>query len=193
MNRSIRESASKKLIIMKLSFLLLISFCFYLNSNAQTSLSEPDFIGEVMAVSADGEGVTLEKVSAQVKVKDQLMGFEKKIYVQGKKSPIRLAKGKIQLIVRAVDNNTDPMSIVRVFKFSVEKTRKATVAKQNEITGNVSENHFKHVPFSGKKYGTSSYLLTISNIEEGEYGITINNPNTVDEKMLIVSCFGVDK
>jgi hypothetical protein len=178
---------------MKVSFLLLISFCFYLNSNAQTSLSEPDFIGEVMAVSADGEGVTLEKVRAQVKVKDLLMGFEKKIYVQGKKSPIRLAKGKIQLIVRAVDNNTDPMSIIRVFKFSVEKTRKATVAKQNEITGNVSENHFKHVPFSGKKYGTGSYLLTISNIEKGEYGITINNPNTVDEKMLIVSCFGVDE
>lgn len=69
---------------MKLSFLLLISFCFYLNCNAQTSLSEPDFIGEVMVVSADGEGVALEKVSAQVKVKDQLMGFEKKIYVQGK-------------------------------------------------------------------------------------------------------------
>ena len=134
----------------------------------------------------------MEKVNAQVKVKDQLMGLEKKIYVQGKKSSIRLSKGKIQLIVRAVDNNTDPMSIVRVFKFSVGKTRKATVAKQNEITGNVSENHFKYVSFSGKKYGTSSYLLTINNIGEGEYGITINNPNKVDEKMLIVSCFGVD-
>ena len=177
---------------MKLSFLLLISFCFYLNGNAQTSLTEPDFIGEVVALSKDGEGIVLEKVNAQVKVKDQLMGLEKKIYVQGKKSSIRLSKGKIQLIVRAVDNNTDPMSIVRVFKFSVGKTRKATVAKQNEITGNVSENHFKYVSFSGKKYGTSSYFLTINNIGEGEYGITINNPNKVDEKMLIVSCFGVD-
>ena len=180
-------------MVMKVSFLLLISLCFYLNGNAQTPTPEPDFIGEVLAVSTDGEAVVLEKVNAQVKVKDQLMGFEKKIYVQGKKSPVRLKKEKLQLIVRAVDNNTDPMSIVRVFKFSVEKTRKATVAKQNEITGNVSENHFKHIPFSGKKYGTSSYLLTINDIEEGEYGITINNPNTVDEKMLIVSCFGVDK
>lgn len=36
MNRSIRESAGKKLMIMKVSFLLLISICFYLNGNAQT-------------------------------------------------------------------------------------------------------------------------------------------------------------
>lgn len=177
---------------MKSSFLLLMSLFFYLNSNAQTSTPEPDFIGEVLSIPTDGESIMLEKVSAQVKVKDQLMGLEKKIYVQGKKSSVRFKKGRLQLIVRAVDNNTDPMSIVRVFKFSVERTRKATVAKQNEITGNISENHFKLVPFTGKKYGTSSYLLTINNIEEGEYGITINNPNTVDEKMLIVSCFGID-
>ena len=64
--------------------------------------------------------------------------------------------------------------------------------KENELTGALSSNHYKYIGFTGKKYGESSYLLTINNIASGEYGITINNPNTVDEKMLIVSCFGVD-
>ena len=50
---------------MKLSFLLLISFCFYLNGNAQTSLTEPDFIGEVVALSKDGEGIGKSKCSSQ--------------------------------------------------------------------------------------------------------------------------------
>lgn len=177
---------------MKNIYLLMFYMLFCLTGSAQIYVSEPDFVGEVVAISDDGNATPLEKVNAQVKIKDQLMGLEKKLYVNGKTSPVRLKSGKIQLIVRAVDNNTDPMSIIRVFEFSVGKTRKATMEKENELTGALSSNHYKYIGFIGKKYGESSYLLTINNIASGEYGITINNPNTVDEKMLIVSCFGVD-
>lgn len=177
---------------MKNIYLLTLGVLFCLTGKAQINVSEPDFVGEVIAVSDGGNATPLEKVNAQVKIKDQLMGLEKKLYVDGKTSPVRLKSGKIQLIVRAVDNNTDPMSIIRIFEFSVGKTRKATMAKQNELIGTISSNHYKYIAFTGKKYGESSYLLTINNISSGEYGITINNPNTVDEKMRIVSCFGVD-
>lgn len=177
---------------MKFFYLMILGILFCLNGIAQNQVTEPDFVGEVLAVLKDNTVIPLEKANVQVKVTDQLMGPTKKLYVPGKSSPVRLKAGKIQLIVRAVDNNTDPVSIIRVFSLSGKKTRTATIAKQNELTGKISDNQYKYVSFIGKKYGTSSYLLTIDNITSGEYGITVNNPNSVDEKMLIVSCFGVD-
>ncbi len=177
---------------MKHFYLMLLGILLGLNAISQINIAEPDFVGEVLAVLDDNTALPLEKVNVQVKITDQLMGPTKKLYVPGKSSPVRLKRGKIQLIVRAVDNNTDPMSIIRIFTLTGNKTRKATMAKQNELTGKVSYNQYKYVAFSGKKYGTSSYLLTIPAIAPGEYGITVNNPNTVDEKMFIVSCFGVN-
>ena len=57
-----------------------------------------------------------------------------------------------------------------------------------------SRTHTKNqLVFSGKKYGTSSYMIAIDDVPAGEYGIVIANPNSVDEKRTIVSCFGVDK
>ena len=50
----------------------------------------------------------------------------------------------------------------------------------------------QYVKFKGKRYGDYSYVLTIPNIEAGEYGITVKNPNNRDEKNTIVSTFGVD-
>lgn len=169
---------------MKRSFLLLTSFFFYLNNSAQAITPKPDFIGKVVTISADEGAIMLEKANAQCKVKDQFIGLEKK-YSQEEKSPKCLKKGKLHLIVRAVDNNTESISI-----FFVERIRKDIIAKQNEITANFSENYFKHIPFSGNKYITNSYSLIINNIKEREYGITINNPNTVTKKMLIVYCLG---
>ena len=144
---------------MKNIYLLMFCMLFCLTGSAQIYVSEPDFVGEVVAISDDGNATPLEKVNAQVKIKDQLMGLEKKLYVNGKTSPVRLKSGKIQLIVRAVDNNTDPMSIIRVFEFSVGKTRKATMEKENELTGALSSNHYKYIGFIGKKYGRLLYVL----------------------------------
>ena len=34
--------------------------------------------------------------------------------------------------------------------------------------------------------------LTLDETPAGEYGITVSNPNNIDEKMVIVSAFGID-
>ena len=36
------------------------------------------------------------------------------------------------------------------------------------------------------------YYLTLDESPVGEYGITVSNPNNIDEKMVIVSTFGID-
>ena len=135
---------------MKHFYLMLLGILLGLNAISQTNIAEPDFVGEVLAVLDDNTALPLEKVNVQVKITDQLMGPTKKLYVPGKSSPVRLKRGKIQLIVRAVDNNTNPMSIIRIFTLTGSKTRKATMAKQNELTGKVSYNQYKYVAFSGK-------------------------------------------
>lgn len=52
---------------MKICFLLLTSFFFYLNNSAQTITPKPDFIGKVVTVSANEEAIMLEMANAQCK------------------------------------------------------------------------------------------------------------------------------
>ncbi len=47
--------------------------------------------------------------------------------------------------------------------------------------------------FNAKKYGESSYLVVLDNLEPGEYGVTVSNPNVQDEKnTLMIATFGID-
>lgn len=161
---------------------------------------EPEFVGEVNYLKDPQTVVALEKQRTVLKTKAgasvYLTGIGKvksKINVAGGQSPVRVpSSGKLQFIVRAVDNNSDPMSIVNVFRFKANsKARKAEVSSASSF-GGTSQNNLDYVSFTAKKYGTSSYLIEIASLEPGEYGITVTNPNNKDEKSMIVSCFGVD-
>ncbi len=47
--------------------------------------------------------------------------------------------------------------------------------------------------FNAKKYGKDSYYVVVDNMEAGEYGIYVTNPNEKDEKnSLVIATFGVD-
>ena len=53
-------------------------------------------------------------------------------------------------------------------------------------------NKLERLSFTGRKFGESSYLITLDETPAGEYGITISNPNNIDEKQVIVSTFAID-
>ena len=59
------------------------------------------------------------------------------------------------------------------------------------LWGPVKKNTLDYVPFTAKKIGESSYLVTITNLKEGEYGISVVNPNALDQKEVVVSTFAV--
>jgi len=65
------------------------------------------------------------------------------------------------------------------------------MTKSNTFGGSSSGN-MEHIKFQAKKYGKSSYMLTLPSVEAGEYGAMVHNPNDKDEKAAIVACFGVD-
>ena len=57
--------------------------------------------------------------------------------------------------------------------------------------GSTKTNNLGYVSFVGKKYGTSSYVIKLSAMEPGEYGVIVTNPNALDEKQTVVSTFAV--
>ena len=176
--------------------LLIVALCSTI-SYAQTP--EPEFIGEVYWEKTDGSYVKLGK-----EIGAYTSGISWKsnswnalaIELTGKNAKVRVSSGEtIKFIIRAVDNNSDPISIISVYRFDAKKKkRKTVIAEDNSGTLMKSRTHTKNqLVFSGRKYGTSSYMIVIEDVPVGEYGIVIANPNSVDEKRTIVSCFGVDE
>lgn len=182
-----------------LSMLSLLLFCAG-NLKAQTiTADEPEFAEQVLLLTDAASGKLLPKENASIKTKAAasmyLVGIGKvkeRLTVEGKESSVSTKPGKVQLIIRAKDNETDPNSFINICKFEVKgKRRQFQVGEIGTFTG-AKSNATSSVDYTAKKYGKSSYLVTIENAEPGEYGVTIGNPNSETEKnYLKISTFGV--
>ena len=114
--------------------------------------------------------------------------------IDGKHASTRTKAGKLTFVVKATDNNSDPMSIITIFKLKSKSNKRSIVlsADNSDQLFHSSKTYTKNLmKFTGKKYGESSYLIT-TNLEKGEYAILVKNPNNTDEKSVVVSCFGLD-
>jgi len=182
--------------VLFLAALVCMSICAYAQQ-----IAEPQFVGEVLLVKSETSAVPLEKKTAIVKTKAgaslYLTGIgsvKSRLHVEGATSAVRClqADGPIVLIVRAANNENDPNSFIRVFRFEQKKKeRRAELAKSNTLGGS-SNNNFDYIEYVGEKYGEKSYKLTLSQVEPCEIGVIISNPDKVDEKQMIVRCLGID-
>jgi hypothetical protein len=181
--------------------LLTLFFIAFLVSALPTmaQVSEPDFIGEASLLKTDGSYIQLDK-----EIGDFTSGISwssnswnaLSIKIAGGRAQTRFTSSEpLQLVVRAVDNNSDPLAIISIYKFKAnKKTRSFLISEDNSGTLMKSRTNSKGmIRFNGKKYGASSYLITLKGLEVGEYGIIVSNPNNRDEKRVVVSCFAIDK
>lgn len=175
--------------------LAVISFCVL---PAMSQVSEPDFIGESFMLKADGDFVPLDKeiVDFTSGISWSSNSFKAlSIEIAGSQAQTRFSsESPLELVIRGVDNNSDPLTIITIYKLkSKMETRTVVISEDNSGTLMKSRTNSKNmIRFSGKKYGKSSYLITLTDLEVGEYGIIVSNPNNRDEKRVIVSCFGID-
>lgn len=185
---------------MKLIVMIIVFFSSLLVNLYAQDIPEPEFVGETILVKSDNTSIPLEKHLTQNRTVSStgliLTGVGKvrtQIQIEGCcSSTIVDQNSEFKLIVRNVDNNTDPLSIVKIFKFEKKsKYRRAEVAATSSL-GSSKSNTLEYVPFTGKKYGTSSYVLKLNNLKPGEYGITILNPNALDQKQTVVASFSVN-
>lgn len=160
---------------------------------------EPEFEGEVVGVFPDGSSRKLEKHNVRIRTGAgvYIAGFaasksKTKVVIDGDRAATRFeGDAPVELIIRAQDNKADPMSIVRIFRLkSTKKNRSAVIAATGSFS--VNSNTMEFLPFTATKYGESSYRLTLDERPTGEYGITVSNPNNVDERQVIVSTFAID-
>ena len=121
---------------------------------------EPEFIGEIVTVRPDGTVAKLEKQSVQMRTRANasavIFGIGKaktKLIIEGPKAGVRLTAGQpASFIVRAVDNATDPMSIINVFRFEAKKDKRMAEMASVSSFGSVKSN-LERLSFTGRKFG----------------------------------------
>src|SRR5688572_25386697 len=164
-----------------LLFLILVALLASV-STAMAQVSEPEFIGEAFLLKPDNSSVQLDK-----EIGDYTSGVSfasnswnaLSLEIAGGKAQTRFSSNEpLQLVVRGVDNNSDPLSIITIYKFKADKNKRyVVISKDNTGTVMKSRTVSKDmIRFSGKKYGTSSYLISLKGLIPGEYGIIVSNP-----------------
>lgn|SRR5574344_697004 len=181
--------------------LFLSVICVAQVSAQNVTVTEPEFAEETLLLTSDAQGVMLARESASVKTKAgaslYLTGIGKvksRLTVQGIKSTSTVKGGKTtRLIVKAIDNKTDPNSFINVFKFEIKGNERRFQLAEAGTLSKTESNNLSSVEYKAKKYGESSYLIVINDLEPGEYGIVIGDPNNANTKnMQKVTTFTVE-
>lgn len=97
----------------------------------------------------------------------------------------------IHIIVKADDNEKDPLECYHVVRFK-NSTEYRYIYWKPEMTNKGKIRDTRYIEFTGQRYGNQSYLLTIptSEIEAGEYGIIPRSITTFGEIPIVT--FGIN-
>lgn len=166
--------------------LVCASFFAY-GKDSTVSLPEPEYVGNISYVD-DSEGLTLEKQRASTKVRSGMFTIKGSNIVKGAISPVRIGSGgAVRFIVRAATNDVDPVQVINIFQMTSntkKKYRQLEVSKAGTFAG--SGMNIDFIPFTSKKYGKTSYLITLDNLAAGEYAMTLDGSRDM------FNLFGVD-
>jgi len=169
-----------------MNYLLLIIClaCASITLNAQTTqIQEPEWVSNVIYVNdIVGNGIALEKQkiysSTKTSTSLKLIGVGKvsgENCVKGEESPIeiRLANS-LQFIVKAESNKVDPAILINIIELESSKDKRCIELASINSLGDSRSGDMDYVSFTAKKYGESSYLITIPEIKIGEFAIILD-------------------
>ena len=158
-------------------------------------VSEPEWEGEAIFVNDSiGKGLTLERQEGTLKTKSSasvyMTGIGKTtavLSVKGDASTVRLKKNsEIKFIYRFKDNGANPKNLIQVVALTKKKSARTVEVGSYETFAGASEGNLSYVEFKAEKYGTSSYLITITDLKSGEYALSTPSSNTM-------YLFGIDE
>lgn len=164
------------------------------------TVAEPEFSDETLLLTSDSTSIKLPRENASINTKAsasmylfEIGKIKSRVTLQGKESSAQVPHTPvIRLIVKAQDNNTDPHSFINIFKFDLKKSeRRIQISETGTFSGS-KKNSLAKIDYQAEKYGESSYLLTIQDLAEGEYGISLGDPNSLSGKnQLKITTFGI--
>lgn len=155
------------------------------------NISEPEYKGQVALVNADSTTTLLQKEVGEHKAKSSAFGMipipgsslldKTKAYlsVKGNESPNKISSKKFSLIIRVKDNSEEPKNAFGIFKFETKKKERRYQMLSYGFGSSSTNTNFTTVDYEVKKFGTSSYLVTLSNLETGEYGVVAGDFSSI--------------
>ena len=203
-------------IIALLTLIVLLLFLF--KGLRSSSTNEPEFINSYCIMTSDDAFVVLPKengtikshqkivsnatggvgnVSSSVTTAGALAGTKgMDIVLEGGHSSYVVPKDMktISLVIKAKDNDIDPMELYRIVRFNGSKKDRCIqwMEFSPALLGSEKAQKSGYVNFIAHKYGEQSYILTIPEKEiiPGEYGIFLS---TVNGTTISVGTFGISK
>lgn len=155
--------------------ILILSFLFFsiTQANCQKDknirIPEPEFSGTAVFVNDSiGNGILLEHQTA-VNTKIKYMTTQLILEFKMCCSTVSVDSLNSQFIVRVSDNSINPYDLVSIVKMKIENTKRVWNTSKSE-----------KVEFKAKRYGISSYLITVPRFTLGQYGICFKNSNSVN-------------
>ncbi len=172
----------KKRIFTTLIMMVMTVVCL-----AQSKNLEPEYIGQVVVVNADSTTMLLKKEAVTMKTKTSKWGMipipgsslldkaKTLLTLKGKAAPVTLPKGTVTLIVRAESHDKEPRKVFGVMKLDVgKKNRTFLMGESSFVSGTDMTMNYSNVAFVAKKYGESSYMVVIEDMEPGEYAVNMD-------------------
>ena len=158
-------------------------------AQAQVTVTEPEFVGQVLFVTSDTTAVALQKESWTTGSSSTHIGAVLGAVVPGaalldKTKMVSVIAGPAaaqefacttaRFIIRAKDNDLDPTGCVGIYKFvaNKKKNRERKMAEMSLLSGTSFNTGATDVIFTAQKYGESSYLVEAT-FEPGEYAIDL--------------------
>jgi hypothetical protein len=159
----------------------LIFFVTALSMDAQNiNITEPEFVGQAILINIDEKPEVLESSRLQVDSDLKLFSFKTNykfwLEIQGccSKTILNKSNTPIKFIVKAENNNQDPTALYQIVKLEKDKTKRKLLVSTMSLKG-AKTNQESFINFYGKKFGSTSYLLSASIAEPGEYGLVLGS------------------
>lgn len=155
------------------------------------NISEPEYNGQVALINTDSTTTLLQKEVGEHKAKSSAFGMipipgaslldKTKAYlsVKGVASPNKITSKKFSLIIRVKDNGEEPKNAFGIFKFETKKKERRFQLLDFGFGKASANTNFTTVDYNVKKFGTSSYLITLSDLEAGEYGVVVGDFSSI--------------
>ncbi len=174
-----------------ISVLTIVLSCTISNVWAQNvTVKEPEFAEETAMLISDNESVKLNRENGTIKTKAgaslYLTGIGKvksRLTLKGKNSINKtIGSSTTRLIIKAIDNKTDPNSFISIFKFEIKGNERRYQIAEVGTLSKAESNNLSSIDYKAKKYGESSYYIVIEDLTPGEYGIILGDPNNTNTK-----------
>jgi hypothetical protein len=179
----------------KIISLFVLIFTSVLSHAQNVKIAEPEFSGTIVLVNGTSPGgLPLETAKLILKTKASasvyVTGIGKattKATVKGSTSTVKTKRdSSLQFVYRAADNTVNPVDVIQLIRFNVKGGNRETVLASAGTFSGASTGDVGFVPFTAKKYKTSSYLITVSNLATGEYGFSLGKEETTTIHMFTV-------